>query len=72
MKIRLSELRRIIREVLEEQGDVPGHLSPGSSGPMSGEKMHSTEHGGMGVRDEEDEEEDDLEEIESFDEDTDL
>ena len=36
---------------------------------MSGEKMHSTEHGGMGVRDEE---EDDLEEIESFDEDTDL
>jgi len=69
MKIRLSELRRIIREVLEEQGDVPGHLSPGSSGPMSGEKMHSTEHGGMGVRDDE---EDDLEEIESFDEDTDL
>jgi len=69
MKIRLSELRRIIREVLEEQGDVPGHLSPGSSGPMSGEKMHSTEHGGMGVRHEE---EDDLEEIESFDEDTDL
>jgi hypothetical protein len=69
MKIRLSELRRIIREVLEEQGDVPGHLSPGSSGPMSGEKMHSTEHGGMGVLDEE---EDDLEEIESFDEDTDL
>jgi hypothetical protein len=69
MKIRLSELRRIIREVLEEQGDVPGHLSPGSSGPMSGEKMHSTEHGGMGVRDKE---EDDLEEIESFDEDTDL
>jgi hypothetical protein len=69
MKIRLSELRRIIREVLEEQGDVPGHLSPGSSGPMSGEKMHSTEHGGMGVRDEE---EDDLKEIESFDEDTDL
>lgn len=36
---------------------------------MSGEKMHSTEHGGMGVLDEE---EDDLEEIESFDEDTDL
>jgi hypothetical protein len=69
MKIRLSELRRIIREVLEEQGDVPGHLSPGSSGPMSGEKMHSTEHGGMGVGDEE---EDDPEEIESFDEDTDL
>jgi hypothetical protein len=69
MKIRLSELRRIIREVLEEQGDVPGHLSPGSSGPMSGEKMHSTEHGGMGVREEE---EDDLKEIESFDEDTDL
>jgi hypothetical protein len=53
MKIRLSELRRIIREVLEEEAGVPGHLVPGSSG-MSGEAVHSTEHGGMGIHDGED------------------
>ena len=67
MKIRLSELRRIIREVLEEEAGVPGHLVPGSSGPMSPEAVHSTEHGGMGIHDDEDE----LDE-EEIDEDSDL
>lgn len=66
MKIRLSELRRIIREVLEEQAAVPGALVPGSSGPMSDKKIRSMGAGGLGVH------EDELEEDEEFNEDTDF
>ena len=46
---------------------MPGHLVPGSSGPMSGEAVHSTEHGGMGIHHDEDEFDE-----EEIDEDSDL
>jgi len=58
MKIRLSELRRIIRETLVEQGWVPGRWYPGSGEPLSDEEVHSMEHGGLGVESEAEEEKD--------------
>lgn len=66
MKIRLSELRRIIRSVLEEQAAVPGALVPGSSGPVSDKKITSMGAGGLGVG------KDDLDEDEEFNEATDF
>ena len=66
MKIRLSELRRIIRSVLEEQTAVPGALVPGSSGPMSDKKIAAMGAGGLGVH------KADLDEDEEFNEDTDF
>lgn len=48
MKIRLSELRRIIRETLAEQGWVPGRWYPGSAEPVSDEEVLSMGRGGMG------------------------
>ena len=56
MKIRLSELRRIIRETLVEQGWVPGRWYPGSVEPVTDEEVHSMEHSGLGVEEEEDDE----------------
>lgn len=58
MKIRLSELRRIIRETILEQGWVPGRWYPGSAEPVDDEEVHSMEHGGMGVEEEVDEDSD--------------
>lgn len=61
MKIRLSELRRIIRETLSEQGWVPGRWYPGSGEAVSDEDVESMGQGGMGVpREEDDLDEEDL------------
>ncbi len=51
MKIQLSELRRIIRDVIVEQGWVPGRWHPESAEPVDDEEIHSIEHGGMGKKD---------------------
>lgn len=60
MKIRLSELRRIIRETPLEQGWVSGRWHPDSAEPVSDDDIHSMEHGGMGVNEEEVDEDKDL------------
>lgn len=65
MKIRLSELRRIIRETLVEQGWVPGRWYPGTGEPVDDKDIETMGHGGLGR------EKDDLEEIET-DEDSNL
>ena len=57
MKIRLSELRRIIRETILEQGWVPGRWYPSSAEPVDDE-VHSMEHGGLGVEEDDDEDSD--------------
>lgn len=48
MKIRLSELRRIIRETLTQQGWPPGRWYPGTGEPVVDDEVHSMAHGGMG------------------------
>lgn len=48
MKIRLSELRRIIRESLVEQGWVPGRWYPGDGEPVSDEEVETMGSGGLG------------------------
>lgn len=58
MKIRLSHLRRIIRETLEEQGWVPGRWYPGTGEPVTDEEIHSMDHAGLGDPEEDLEEED--------------
>lgn len=60
MKIRLSQLRRIIRETLEEQGWPPGKWYPASGEPVEDEEVHSMGHAGLGVPDDEDLEEEDI------------
>lgn len=55
MKIRLSQLRRIIRETLDEQGWPPGRWYPGRAEPVSDEEVESMTHGGMGMPPETDE-----------------
>jgi hypothetical protein len=54
MKIRMSSLRRIIRETLEEQGWVPGRWYPGDGEPVSDEEVELMGTGGLGHKDEED------------------
>jgi hypothetical protein len=54
MKIRLSHLRRIIRETLDEQGWVPGRWYPGSGEAVDAEEIDSMTRGGLGVEDEDD------------------
>ena len=49
MKIRLSDLRKIIRESLEEQGWVPGRWYPGSGEPVADDEVESMVHGGLGI-----------------------
>lgn len=56
MKIRLSQLRRIIRETLDEQGWVPGRWYPGTVEPVTDEEVEAMTHGGMGLPGEEEEE----------------
>ena len=39
MKLTVAQLRRIIREALEEQGWVPGRWMPGTGEPVDGEDL---------------------------------
>jgi len=43
-----------------EQGWVPGRWYPGSAEPVDDEEIHSMEHGGMGIEEEEIDEDSDL------------
>jgi hypothetical protein len=49
MKIRLSELRRIIREALVEQGWVPGRWYPGTGEPVTDDEVETMGRVGMGL-----------------------
>jgi len=60
MKITVRQLRRIIREALEEQGWVPGRWYPGSGEPVSDEDVERMGNSGFLELEELDEE--DLEE----------
>ena len=60
MKIRLSELRRIIREAILEQGWPPGRWYPGTGEPVSDDELHSMEHGGLTIDEEDLDEDSDL------------
>jgi len=44
MKIRLSHLRKIIRETLEEQGWVPGRWYPGAGEPVDRGELEKLGH----------------------------
>jgi len=48
MKIRLSHLRRIIRESLEEQGWPPGRWYPDSAEPVDDDEVSLMGTGGLG------------------------
>lgn len=48
MKIRLSHLRRLIRETLEEQGWVPGRWYPGDGEPVDPDDVELMNTGGLG------------------------
>jgi len=56
MKITLSQLRRIIREALEEEAWPPGRWYPGTGESVSDEEMDTVGRGGMGLKDVEEEE----------------
>lgn len=60
MKIRLSELRRIIREAILEQGWPPGRWYPGTGEPVSDEEIESMDSAGLGEEDDANLEEDGL------------
>lgn len=66
MKIRLTELRKIIRETLQEQGWVPGRWYPGSGEPVSDEDVQLMGQSGLGSP-EDDNKEKQHEEDENFD-----
>jgi len=51
MKIKLVELRRIIRSVLAEQGVVPGKWNPSSGEPVGDEDVERMGSGGLGEED---------------------
>ena len=53
MKIRLSELRRIIRDTIEEQAWVPGRWYPGTGEPVSDDEVEAMGQSGLGQEDEE-------------------
>lgn len=58
MKITVEQLRRIIREALEEQGWVPGRWYPGSGEPVDAkDKERLGNHGFLDGLEELDEEE---------------
>lgn len=59
MKIQLSELRRIIREAIREQGWVPGRWYPGTGEPVSDAEVETMGTAGMGIDDDKDLEETD-------------
>lgn len=52
MKIRLSHLRRIIRETLDEQGWVPGRWYPDNGEPLDPDDVGLMSTGGLGEEDE--------------------
>jgi hypothetical protein len=60
MKIRLSELRRIIRETILEQGWVPGRWYPGSAEPVKDKEVEAMGHAGLGVEEEDLDEDSDI------------
>jgi len=47
MKLTIAQLRRIIRESLEEQGWVPGRWYPGSGDAIDDEDLDRMGHGGF-------------------------
>ena len=47
MKITIRQLRRIIREALEEQGWVPGRWYPGSGEPVGDEDVERMGNSGF-------------------------
>ena len=49
MKIRLSQLRQIIRETIREQAVVPGHWDPRTGEPVSDEEIDTMGRGGLGL-----------------------
>lgn len=59
MLIRLSKLRSLIREALEEQGWVPGRWYPGEGEPIDPDEISLMGTGGLGKEDEELDEEKD-------------
>jgi len=55
MKIRLSELRRLIRESLTQQSVVPGRWDPSNGEPVDSDDIALMSTGGLGKDDLEDE-----------------
>lgn len=55
MKIRLSHLRKLIRETIEEQGWVPGRWYPGDGEPVDPDDVKLMGTGGLGDELEEEE-----------------
>jgi len=53
MKIYISELRKIVRSILIEQGWVPGRWNPVSGVPVSDEDISCMGTVGLGCKDEE-------------------
>jgi len=62
MKITVSKLRELIREILKEEADVPGRWRASNGEPLDDEDLDRLAHGGFlsGLSD--DENKDDLEE----------
>lgn len=56
MKIRLSELKKIIRNTLREQGWVPGRWYPGSGTPIDDDDVALMGRGGLGAAEKDKEE----------------
>lgn len=68
MKIRLSDLRRIIRESLEEQGWAPGRWHPGTGEPLDRDDVGLMGTAGLGHdEDHMDDEDPSLDEIDEGD-----
>ena len=57
MRIKLYELRKIIRSVLREQGWVPGRWYPGSGEPVEDSEIESMGRGGLDQDEEDNEDE---------------
>ena len=60
MKITVRQLRRIIREAIEEQGWPPGRWYPGSGEPIDDDDLDRMGHGGFRSEEIIDEEDEDL------------
>ena len=58
MRIKLIELRRIIRSVLIEQGVVPGKWNPSSGEPVGDDDVERMSSGGLGEEEDCNEDED--------------
>lgn len=54
MKVTIKQLRRLIREAIEEQGWVPGRWMPTTGEPVDDEDLDRLGHRGMVGLDEED------------------